>query len=101
MACGVARETAFTLLRSNEAMQGRETVRMTDSHDDTPPLPPEPDMLSLWKKVLPRLAHYFSYPEPASARDYDSSDQHGSRRGKQRREPVLTAKPDGEPGGGA
>ena len=65
---------------------------MNDSSDGKPPGPLEPEVLSLWKKVFPRLAHYFAYPEPQYTREFDSYEQKkpiGST-------PRLPAKPDGK-----
>lgn len=48
---------------------------MNKSDDGKPPVPLEPEVLSLWKKVFPRLAHYFTYPEPPYTRDFDDYGQ--------------------------
>jgi hypothetical protein len=41
---------------------------MNDADKDGGPARLEPEVVKLWRKVLPRLAHYFSYPEPPFAR---------------------------------
>ncbi len=46
---------------------------MNDSEDGKLPESLEPGVLRLWKKVFPRLAHYFTYPEPPYTRDLDST----------------------------
>lgn len=69
---------------------------MNDSEDGKPPGSLEPGVLRLWKKVFPRLSHYFNYPEPPYTRDLDTSES-GDRQAGPAKLPVKRGdKPDGK-----